>query len=101
METTMYRYIQSMRCTAFLLVLIVSFPLAVAVPKSGNKPNIILVVMDNFGYGEIGVWETTKAVTPQTRTSMSGMESLIHQTKPSGPIAIAFGRMQASNSPTS
>jgi len=32
------------------------FPLAVAAPNSENKPNIILVLMDNFGYGEIGVY---------------------------------------------
>jgi len=33
-----------------------SFPLAVAAPKSESQPNIILVLMDNFGYGEIGVY---------------------------------------------
>jgi arylsulfatase A-like enzyme len=52
----MFRYIRYMRVPAVLLVLMVSLPLAVAAPKSGSKPNIILVLMDNFGYGEIGVY---------------------------------------------
>jgi hypothetical protein len=39
-----------------LLVLIVSVPQAVAASGSDNKPNIVLVLMDNFGYGEIGVY---------------------------------------------
>ena len=41
---------------AFLLVLVVSAPLAVAAPGSDSKPNIVLVLMDNFGYGEVGVY---------------------------------------------
>jgi arylsulfatase len=49
----------SFRSTKILL-----FCLAVAVcasplhaePESSNKPNIVLVLMDNFGYGEIGVY---------------------------------------------
>jgi arylsulfatase len=52
----MSRYIRNVRSLAFLLVLIVSLPLAVAASKSEDKPNIILVLMDNFGYGEIGVY---------------------------------------------
>lgn len=31
-------------------------PLAVTAAKSEEKPNIILVLMDNFGYGEVGVY---------------------------------------------
>lgn len=27
---------------------------AVAAPKQGSKPNIVLINMDNFGYGELG-----------------------------------------------
>jgi len=56
METTMSKYIRNVRSLAFLLVLFISCPLTVAAPKSENKPNIILVLMDNFGYGEIGVY---------------------------------------------
>ncbi len=52
----MPEYIRTVRIPAFLLVLIASVPLAVAAPGSDNKPNIVLVLMDNFGYGEIGVY---------------------------------------------
>ena len=48
--------IRNVRIPAFLLVLIASVPLAVAAPGSDNKPNIVLVLMDNFGYGEVGVY---------------------------------------------
>ncbi len=51
----MAEYIRSVRIPAFLLVLIASGPLAVAAPASDKKPNLVLVLMDNFGYGEIGV----------------------------------------------
>jgi arylsulfatase A-like enzyme len=52
----MSKYIRNVRIPVFLLVLIVSVPLAVAAPGSESKPNIVLVLMDNFGYGEIGVY---------------------------------------------
>jgi arylsulfatase len=39
-----------------LLALIVAAPLTLAEPADENKPNIVLVLMDNFGYGEIGVY---------------------------------------------
>ncbi len=41
---------------AFLLVLIVSIPLTLDAAGSDDKPNIVLVMMDNFGYGEPGVY---------------------------------------------
>jgi len=38
------------------LALIAALPLAAAAADSDNKPNIVLVLMDNFGWGEIGVY---------------------------------------------
>jgi arylsulfatase len=55
MEATMPESIRNVRIPAFLLVLIAFVPLAVAAPGSDDKPNIV-VLMDNFGYGEIGVY---------------------------------------------
>ncbi|MEH6550797.1 MAG: sulfatase-like hydrolase/transferase [Pseudomonadales bacterium] len=52
----MFKYIRKMRSLAVLLGLTLSFSLAAAAPKNENKPNVILVVMDNFGYGEVGVY---------------------------------------------
>jgi arylsulfatase len=56
MVTKMPEYIRNMRIPAFLLVLIASVPLAVGAAEGDDKPNIVLVLMDNFGYGEIGVY---------------------------------------------
>ena len=39
-----------------LVFFVASFPPAMAATNSADKPNIVLVVMDNFGYGEIGVY---------------------------------------------
>ena len=58
MVATMSEYIRNLRILVFLLVLIVSVPLAVAAPGSDNKPNIVLVLMDNFGYGEVSFCRT-------------------------------------------
>ncbi len=52
----MSEYIRKPSIPAFLIVLIASISLALAAPGSENKPNIVLVLMDNFGYGEIGVY---------------------------------------------
>ncbi len=52
----MLAYIRTVRFPVFLLVVISSMPLAVAAPGSERKPNIVLVLMDNFGYGEPGVY---------------------------------------------
>jgi arylsulfatase len=50
-----------------LFVFLLSSPLQAA-PVNENKPNIVLVLMDNFGYGEIGVYGggvTRGAPTPR------------------------------------
>jgi len=40
-----------------LLLLVLLLPLTALVASGAeNKPNIVLVLMDNFGYGEIGVY---------------------------------------------
>ncbi|MCH7643905.1 MAG: arylsulfatase [Myxococcales bacterium] len=57
-----------LRFPACLLALIVVAPLALAESVDENKPNIVLVLMDNFGYGEIGVYGggvTRGAPTPR------------------------------------
>ena len=52
----MSEYIRIARIPVFLLVIFVlAFPNPAA-PRSETKPNIVLVLMDNFGYGEIGVY---------------------------------------------
>jgi arylsulfatase len=38
-----------------LIVIALTSPVQAA-PGNQNKPNIVLVLMDNFGYGEIGVY---------------------------------------------
>ena len=49
-------YIRIVRISLLLLfVLLLASPMQAA-PGSENKPNIVLVLMDNFGYGEIGVY---------------------------------------------
>ena len=49
-------YIRIVRIPLLLLfVFLLASPLQAA-PGSENKPNIVLVLMDNFGYGEIGVY---------------------------------------------
>ena len=52
----MFEYIRIVRTAVYLFVFIVSVPLALAAPGSEVKPNIVLVLMDNFGYGEPGVY---------------------------------------------
>ena len=52
----MFEYDRIVTIAVFLLVLVVSVPPAEAAPGSDDKPNIVLVLMDNFGYGEIGVY---------------------------------------------
>ena len=52
----MYNDTRKARTLALLLTLFVIGPLAQATPAQDIKPNIVLVLMDNFGYGEIGVY---------------------------------------------
>ena len=64
----MSKYKRNLKFAACLLALIVAAPLALAEPAGENKPNIVLVLMDNFGYGEIGVYGggvTRGAPTPR------------------------------------
>ncbi len=64
----MPEYITKARIIAYLLVFFMSVPLALAAPGNKSKPNIVLVLMDNFGYGEVGVYGggvTRGAPTPR------------------------------------
>jgi len=49
-------YIRIVRISLLLLFVILLASPMQAAPGSENKPNIVLVLMDNFGYGEIGVY---------------------------------------------
>ena len=56
---------QITRCT--LAILVLYSPLVFSASQSSAKPNIVLVLMDNFGYGEVGVYgggELRGAPTP-------------------------------------
>ena len=52
----MTNYIRIVKFPLLLLLGFVLVSTALAAPGSENKPNIVLVLMDNFGYGEIGVY---------------------------------------------
>jgi arylsulfatase A-like enzyme len=52
----MLEYIRTVTISLFLIVLIAPFPVTAAAAGSDSKPNIVLVLMDNFGYGEVGVY---------------------------------------------
>ncbi len=52
----MSKYIQIARIPIFLLIIFVLAAPTLAALESEKKPNIVLVLMDNFGYGEIGVY---------------------------------------------
>ncbi len=52
----MFGRLSSHRKLALSFILMLSLPLTAMAAKSTSTPNIVLVVMDNFGYGEIGVY---------------------------------------------
>ena len=52
----MSEYIQISRISVFLLIIFMLVSPTLAALESDKKPNIVLVLMDNFGYGEIGVY---------------------------------------------
>ncbi len=56
MEVVMINYIQVLRIPILILFVFALPSPALAAAGSENKPNIVLVLMDNFGYGEIGVY---------------------------------------------
>jgi arylsulfatase len=55
-EIALTDYIRIARIPLLLLFGFVLASTALAAPGAENKPNIVLVLMDNFGYGEIGVY---------------------------------------------
>ncbi len=50
MEATMSDYIRVTRIPIFLLIIFVLASSILAAPGSENKPNIVMFLIDNFGY---------------------------------------------------
>jgi len=48
--------IRPIGATVCLAVLCAALPMTGIAAGSDDKPNIVLVLMDNFGYGEVGVY---------------------------------------------
>jgi arylsulfatase len=53
---TMATFVQNIRIPVCLLAVFALMPLTATAAGSGDKPNIVLVLMDNFGWGEVGVY---------------------------------------------
>jgi len=66
--------IHNTKITIFLFCFFMSAPLALASPKIENKPNIVLINMDNFGYGEPGgkLLSLNCCLMPVTRRACAG-----------------------------
>ena len=52
----MFKHIRNKGIPVLLLILIILAPQILAAQKGDSKPNIVLVLMDNFGWGEVGVY---------------------------------------------
>jgi len=48
--------LRPVRIPIFCLAIVVCASPLLAAPVNPSKPNIVLVLMDNFGYGEVGVY---------------------------------------------
>ncbi|MBW2691390.1 MAG: sulfatase-like hydrolase/transferase, partial [Deltaproteobacteria bacterium] len=64
----MSKCFRTARIAVFLIAILGLASPILAAPGNPSKPNIVLVLMDNFGYGEIGVYGggvTRGAPTPR------------------------------------
>ena len=52
----MATFVQNIRIPVCLLAVFALMPLTATAAGSDDKPNIVLVLMDNFGWGEVGVY---------------------------------------------